>query len=114
MTTPVDQRQLLATVRDPSAMELSVEQVDMVWRKQHCTVGTTEGLEECSTGQCLADNSQQEPVYSNATALPCDLEQSVGLLPIPVIRTNHLLSQVKNLLKAAQEAFTDSRLIRAA
>jgi len=112
VTSPVDQQQLLATVRDPSAMELSIEQVDLAWRKQHCTNGSTDGLDECSTGQCLADDSQQEQMYSNATALPCELSQSIGLLPIPVIRTNHLPSQVKNLLKAAQEAFTDSRLIR--
>jgi hypothetical protein len=68
-------------------------------------------------GQCSADGlqgGQKLPEYSNATALPCDVDTAAGLLPIPVIRTKQLPAQVKKLLKAAQAANTASRSIQEA
>lgn len=157
LTTTVDQQQLLATVRDPSAMEMGVDQVDLDWWKEHCgntsssskssggssssgessagegsagktstgSVQSSDGAVHSQQGECSAESAGElgscafdtaigtVVQYSNATALPCDLEQAVRVLPIPVILTKHLPAQVKRLLQAAQEVFQKSQNIRA-
>jgi hypothetical protein len=161
LTTPVDQQQLLATVRDPSAMEMGVEQLDVGWWGQHCqsvtdyssndsdsnstdsssssssgngdlsgdgsTAGSTERrasdqADSGQVGQCSAEDEElgsceqngfEVVGFSNATALPCDLDKAAGILPIPVIRTKKLPAQVKRLLQAAQDIFQKSQRISA-
>jgi hypothetical protein len=127
LTTPVDQQQLLATVRDPSAMEMGIDQVDLGWWEQHCADGSsssssssgnepgatsTEGGSDPAqqSGQCSAEGEEggscgvgvdDDGGYSNATALPCDVDAAAGLLPIPVVRTKQLPSQVREGARTA-------------
>lgn len=139
LSTAVDQTQLLATVRDPSAMEFDVGQLDLQWAQTHCRTTSdnsdtsssasgsdSEGrdvaeggggaeLGQCSVGEDGQQQCGQERAvkYSNATALPCDLDKAAGVLPIPVIRTSKLPAQVKRSLQAAQTAFELSKKISA-
>lgn len=137
LTMPVDQQQLLAVVGDPSAMQMDVGQVDLAWHQQHCSFeegfgsaddtpgpSTAAGEDEASAGGdgggqcsaaapaegegCAGQQDVSAPQHSNATALPCDFVEAVGVVPIPVIRTNLLPAQVKTLLHAAREAFAAS------
>lgn len=134
LTTPVDQQQLLTTVRDPSAMEMGIDQVDLDWWEQHCAdssssstsaegepgATSTEGGSDHQQGQCSAEEEEggscgvggDDGGYSNATALPCDVDAAAGLLPIPVLRTKRTPAQVKRLLSAAQRVFATSQKIK--
>lgn len=129
LTTPVDQQQLLASVKDPSAMEMTTQQVDLEWRVQHCNT-TSSSHSSCGSGQVSSaegggselgqcsfetgsegDGAVGGSSHSTATVLPCDLAAAVGVLPIPVLRTRHLPAQVKRLLQAGQKAFKAASML---
>jgi hypothetical protein len=61
--------------------------------------------------QCKGGLDAVAVVDAKSTALPCELDKAVGVLPIPVIRTKQLPAQVKRMLKVAQRAFKASMQI---
>jgi hypothetical protein len=103
-TTPLDQAQLLATVAEPSAMEMALQQLDTAWPERHCS-GV--GVDASTNGQCALAESEG----GATTVLPCDLDAAAGALPIPVLTAEQLPQQVRVMLAAAQEAFEASRVL---
>ncbi|WIA34715.1 hypothetical protein OEZ86_013026 [Tetradesmus obliquus] len=100
-TTPVDQQQLLPSVRDVTAMQFEPDKVDMAWQEQHCGPGHFD-----FAGESGDEDSQQQ--HWHATMLECDLDKSTGLLPIPVIALQHLPVQVQQMLEATHTTFLDT------
>jgi hypothetical protein len=104
-TTPVDQGQLVPSVRDVTAMQFEPDKVDLAWQEQHC--GPGHGV----VGDDSNDNSkqqQQQQQQWNATTVACDLEKSTGLLPIPVIALQRVPKQVQQMLDITYSMFLDS------
>ncbi|KAF6265742.1 mannosyltransferase putative-domain-containing protein [Scenedesmus sp. NREL 46B-D3] len=119
-TTPVDQEQLLPSVRDVTAMQLEPHRVDLVWQEQHCGSGLGPSAGQADvvydrradggdgSKQQLSNGSKQQ--VSNNTMLACDLTKSAGLLPIPVIALRRLPAQVQQMLDITYSTFLDTVL----
>lgn len=145
ITTPVDQQQLLASVRDATKMEFEGHQVDLKWQALHCSIDETatdagvmrsmledsmiataamatavdavmiddseiagssrDYFDSCSSSR--ADVLESSPCRT-ATTLACDLESSVGKLPIPVIAVDRLPQQVQEIVYMTHRLFGDS------
>jgi hypothetical protein len=103
-TTPVNQQQLVPSVRDVTAMQFEPDKVDLAWQEQHCGPGRG-GVGGEIDGES-DDDSKQRPW--NATTLACDLEKSAGLLPIPVIALQQLPAQVQQMLDRTYTTFLET------
>lgn len=77
LTTPVGQQQLLATVRDPSAMEMGVDQVDLGWWEQHCADSSSSSSSDSSSSSS-GGTTEGEPGAQPSTEGASDQDQQQG------------------------------------
>jgi hypothetical protein len=109
-TTPVNQDQLKASVRDVTAMQFELGNVDLVWQETHCgpEFGAVDDLagDGDDVDAPVHDRSKQD--RQNGTIVACELDKSAGLLPIPVVAVQRLPEQVQEMLRVTHITFLES------
>lgn len=65
VTTPVDQQQLVASVRDVTMMEFESSKVDLVWQERHCGSGSDRDLmvSSCRYGKEVIHQHEDQDDY---------------------------------------------------
>jgi hypothetical protein len=106
-TAPVNQEQLVASVRDVTAMQFEPDKIDLVWQEQHCGAGFGRVAEQAGVGAAVdaAVDDESKQHWQNATVVACDMDKSIGLLPIPVIALQWLPQQVQEMLHVTYTTF---------
>jgi hypothetical protein len=109
-TTPVNQDQLVASVRDVTAMQFEPSKVDLVWQEKHCGPGIGSVADQAGVGDAVDapvdDKSKQ--YRHNVTVVTCDIDETAGILPIPVIEVQRLPEQVQQMLHVTYTTFLDT------